>query len=70
MWGYLYPDTDATGTVQGLATPTPPQAKIPQKKECGDFSTLFSCTLGRAVRQQTHNLPYTGSTPVGCILIK
>jgi len=27
MWGYLYPDTDATGTVRGLATPTPPQAK-------------------------------------------
>jgi hypothetical protein len=27
MWGYLYPDTDTTGTVRGLATPTPPQAK-------------------------------------------
>jgi site-specific recombinase XerD len=27
MWGYLYPDTDATGTVRGLATPTPRQAK-------------------------------------------
>jgi len=27
MWGYLYPGTDATGTVRGLATPTPPQAK-------------------------------------------
>ena len=23
MWGYLYPDTDATGTVRGLATPHP-----------------------------------------------
>jgi len=27
MWGYLYPGTDATGTVRGLATPTPRQAK-------------------------------------------
>ena len=26
MWGYLYPDTDATGTVRGLANPTPRQA--------------------------------------------
>ncbi len=26
MWGYLYPDTDSTGTVRGLATPTPRQA--------------------------------------------
>ena len=24
MWVYLYPDTDSTGTVRGLATPTPP----------------------------------------------
>jgi hypothetical protein len=24
MWGYLYPGTDPTGTVRGLATPTPP----------------------------------------------
>jgi len=28
MWGYLYPDTDATGTVRGLATPTPRQANL------------------------------------------
>jgi len=30
MWGYLYPDTDATGTVRGLATPTPRQANPPK----------------------------------------
>ncbi|MGY2977828.1 hypothetical protein [Thermostichus sp. OS-CIW-31] len=33
MWGYLYPDTDATGTVRGLANPTPRQANA-----CGDSS--------------------------------
>jgi len=46
MWGYLYPDTDATGTVRGLATPTPPQAKAQGRYGKGPLETITH-PLGR-----------------------
>jgi len=39
MWGYMYPDTDATGTVRGLATPTPRQANLVRKGVRGKRAT-------------------------------
>jgi len=44
MWGYLYPGTDATGTVRGLATPTPPQAN----------ATEFKKTISGGITGQTY----------------
>jgi len=42
MWGYMYPDTDATGTVRGLANPTPRQAKFSGNTSKLPLATCFA----------------------------
>ncbi len=46
MWGWLYPGTDFTSTVQGLSTPTPPQANALDSSRLGLLGTpRYVCLL-------------------------
>ena len=47
MWGYLYPGTDATGTLRGLATPTPLQANVAWMTCLGVSNPIFNIGVAK-----------------------